>query len=476
MKLKISKISKKFGSVKANSDINLEIESNKIHALLGENGAGKSTLVKIISGHYKPDSGEIYVDKNKLELGSTLSSINNGIGILSQDPLDFQNLTIKESFMAGSKKFGKYFKEKNIEKLLKESFEKYEINLDIRNKIKTLSIGERQQIELIRLLFENSKIIILDEPTNGFSLNQRKLVFSMLKKLSDEGYIIILVSHKLDEVFELCKEATILKNGKKVKTIPIPYERKKIVDLMFRGDKSIKKNNTSPTNTTLKNNIHIDLKSYKKGIAKIPEGQRIGVIGLQGSGADQFIKKIFDTEISISRKSNNSRNNIDKKNIYYTPSDRLEKGLFPDLTLLEHMALSEIKNKFIRWGQLKKYSKKKINEYNIKGNLNSQAKELSGGNQQKLQLSLIPQEKGLLAIEQPTRGLDLNSTQSVWGKINERIINDICLFFSTTDIDEVWDQSDWIISFSGQNITDISQKKELKKSDIKFFISGIKTE
>ena len=228
MELKISKISKQFGSVKANRNISLKIESKKIHALLGENGAGKSTLVKIISGHYKPDSGEIYVDKNKLELGSTLSSISNGIGILSQDPLDFQNLTIKESFLAGSKKFGKYFREKNIEKLLNESFKKYEIKLDIRSKIKSLSIGERQQIELIRLLFENSKIIILDEPTNGFSLKQRELVFSMLKKLSNEGYIIILVSHKLDEVFELCKEATILKNGSKIKTIPIPYERKKL--------------------------------------------------------------------------------------------------------------------------------------------------------------------------------------------------------------------------------------------------------
>ena len=110
----------------------------------------------------------------------------------------------------------------------------------------------------------------------------------------------------------------------------------------------------------------------------------------------------------------------------------------------------------------------------LKELLNSQAKELSGGNQQKLQLSLIPDQKGLLAIEQPTRGLDLNSTQSVWNKINERINDDICLFFSTTDIDEVWDQSDWIISFSGENITDISEKKNIKKSDIKYFISGIK--
>ena len=474
MKLKISKISKQFGSVKANKGISLNIESKKIHALLGENGAGKSTLVKIISGHYKPDSGEIYVDKNKLELGSTQSSINNGIGILSQDPLDFQNLTIKESFLVGSKKFGSHFREKNIEKLLNESFKKYEIKLNIKSKIKSLSIGERQQIELIRLLFENSKIIILDEPTNGFSLNQRKLVFSMLKKLSAEGYIVILVSHKLDEVFELCKEATILKNGSKITTIPIPYDRKKIIDLMFKGDKSVKQIKKAVI-ASKKESIHINLKSYKKGVTKIPEGNKIGVIGLQGSGNDQFIKKIFDNEVLISMKENNVRNIVDRKNIYYTPSDRLEKGLFSELTLLEHMALSEKENRFINWKKIKEFSTKKIKDYNIKGTLNSQAKELSGGNQQKLQLSLIPDEKGLLAIEQPTRGLDLNSTQSVWNKINERINDDICLFFSTTDIDEVWDQSDWIISFSGENITDISEKKKIKKSDIKYFISGIKT-
>tara|TARA_E500000081_G_scaffold155312_1_gene195620 strand:+ start:2066 stop:3493 length:1428 start_codon:yes stop_codon:yes gene_type:complete len=474
MKLKISKISKQFGSVKANKGISLNIESKKIHALLGENGAGKSTLVKIISGHYKPDSGEIYVDKNKLELGSTQSSINNGIGILSQDPLDFQNLTIKESFLVGSKKFGSHFREKNIEKLLNESFKKYEIKLNIKSKIKSLSIGERQQIELIRLLFENSKIIILDEPTNGFSLNQRKLVFSMLKKLSTEGYIVILVSHKLDEVFELCKEATILKNGSKITTIPIPYDRKKIIDLMFKGDKSVKQIKKAVI-ASKKESIHINLKSYKKGVTKIPEGNKIGVIGLQGSGNDQFIKKIFDNEVLISMKENNVRNIVDRKNIYYTPSDRLEKGLFSELTLLEHMALSEKENRFINWKKIKEFSTKKIKDYNIKGTLNSQAKELSGGNQQKLQLSLIPDEKGLLAIEQPTRGLDLNSTQSVWNKINERINDDICLFFSTTDIDEVWDQSDWIISFSGENITDISEKKKIKKSDIKYFISGIKT-
>ena len=129
MELKISKISKQFGSVKANRNISLKIESKKIHALLGENGAGKSTLVKIISGHYKPDSGEIYVDKNKLELGSTLSSISNGIGILSQDPLDFQNLTIKESFLAGSKNLENISEKKILKSFLMNLLKNMKLNL-----------------------------------------------------------------------------------------------------------------------------------------------------------------------------------------------------------------------------------------------------------------------------------------------------------------------------------------------------------
>ena len=162
MKIKIRNITKRFGSVLANNDIDIEISSKKIHALLGENGAGKSTLVKIISGHYNPDSGEIFINDKKLELGSTSSSLKNGIGILSQDPLDFQNLSIKESFIAGSKKFGENFNEKKIEVEINKAFKKYEIELSLNQKIRSLSIGERQQIELIRLLFENSKIIILD--------------------------------------------------------------------------------------------------------------------------------------------------------------------------------------------------------------------------------------------------------------------------------------------------------------------------
>tara|TARA_B100001996_G_scaffold375278_1_gene355009 strand:- start:182 stop:1615 length:1434 start_codon:yes stop_codon:yes gene_type:complete len=475
MKIKIKNITKRFGSVLANNDIDTEISSKKIHALLGENGAGKSTLVKILSGHYRPDSGEIFINDKKLELGSTSSSLKNGIGILSQDPLDFQNLSIKESFIAGSKKFGENFNEKKIELDINKAFKKYEIKLNLNQKIRSLSIGERQQIELIRLLFENSKIIILDEPTNGFSLTQRDLVFKMLKTLSSEGYIVILVSHKLDEVFELCQEATILKNGEKIKTIPIPYDRNKIIDLMFQGEqkKIISKN--SNKNLTPNGYISIDLKEWGFNESKIDQGSKVGVIGLQGSGADQFVRDIFEKKINIQNFYNNNQSDIPKQDIYYTPSDRLERGLFGELNINEHVALASKGNKLISWKSINNSSGNLIKEYEIKGNPNILANQLSGGNQQKLQLALIPKSPGLLLLEQPTRGLDVKSTGSVWEKIIERARADISVIFSTTDIDEVWEQSDWIICFSGEKITNISKKSSMKKDDIKFLISGLES-
>ncbi len=475
MKIKIRNITKRFGSVLANNDIDIEISSKKIHALLGENGAGKSTLVKIISGHYNPDSGEIFINDKKLELGSTSSSLKNGIGILSQDPLDFQNLSIKESFIAGSKKFGENFNEKKIEVEINKAFKKYEIELSLNQKIRSLSIGERQQIELIRLLFENSKIIILDEPTNGFSLNQRDLVFKMLKTLSSEGYIVILVSHKLDEVFELCQEATILKNGEKIKTIPIPYDRNKIIDLMFQGEQKKVISKNSNKNSNSKGYISINLQEWGFNESKINQGSKVGVIGLQGSGADQFIRDIFEKKIDIKKFYNDNQSEIPKQDIYYTPSDRLERGLFGELTMNEHVALASKGNKLISWKSINNRSSHLIEEYEIKGNPNILANQLSGGNQQKLQLALIPKSPGLLLLEQPTRGLDVKSTGSVWEKIIERARSDISVIFSTTDIDEVWGQSDWIICFSGEKITNISKKSSLKKDDIKFLISGLES-
>tara|TARA_Y100001970_G_scaffold148474_1_gene182334 strand:+ start:1813 stop:2334 length:522 start_codon:yes stop_codon:yes gene_type:complete len=173
MKIEIKNISKSFGEIRANSEIKISINEG-IHALLGENGAGKSTLVKIISGQITPDSGEIIIDNSKLILGSPKESIKGGIGLLNQDPLDFGNLSILESFLVGIKDKNPFRNLSKTSDSISKLFKKYNINFDFSQRTNSLSIGERQQVELIRLLYNGAKIIILDEPTSAFSLEQKK--------------------------------------------------------------------------------------------------------------------------------------------------------------------------------------------------------------------------------------------------------------------------------------------------------------
>ena len=188
MKIEIKKITKNFGDLKANSEISISINKG-IHALLGENGAGKSTLVKIISGQMSPDYGEIFLNGDKLILGSPKESLQSGIGLLNQDPLDFGNLSILETFLVGIKDQNPYrniqITKNNISKL----FEKYRININFSQKTNRLSIGERQQIELIRLLYNGAKVIILDEPTSAFSLAQKEMMFETLRNLACSFFI-----------------------------------------------------------------------------------------------------------------------------------------------------------------------------------------------------------------------------------------------------------------------------------------------
>ena len=481
MEIKFKNITKSFGNIIANNDISFTVSSGKIHALLGENGAGKSTLVKILSGHYKADKGEIIIGNKILNLGSTKDSIKNGVGILAQDPLDFSNLNVLESFMVGNKNISQLINIKKIKKRIKEEFKKYQIKVNTEDQIGNLSVGERQQVELIRLLFNGTKIIILDEPTNGFSLEQKQLVFNVLKSLNKIGFVIILVSHKLDEVFDLCQEATILKRGENISTVQLPCPNEKIIDLMFDSSAPENLNNIKQIKKySLSGSIFINFSDNPKSVSNFdknitfPCGKTTGVIGLQGSGADQFIRDCFSGKINIRIKNKSAENFIPKKYFYYTPSDRLEKGLFNELKILEHVAISIYANsQIIDWKKVEKTTIKLIDEFNIKGEYRTLASELSGGNQQKLMLALIPEEIGLLLMEQPTRGLDYKSAGFIWKKIKVRSYSDYGSIFSTTDIEEAWEYSDYIICFSGNSITHFSNKSEISKEEIPYLISGI---
>jgi len=477
MKIEIKNISKTFGDLIANSEISISI-NNGIHALLGENGAGKSTLVKIISGQIAPDQGEILIDDKSLLLGSPKQSIESGIGLLNQDPLDFGNLSVLETFLVGIKDQNPFRKLNKTKQSISDLFKKYKIKIDFSERTNNFSIGERQQIELLRLLYNGAKLIVLDEPTSAFSLEQKKMMFNTLRSLSNEGIIIIFVSHKLDEIMELCDSGTILKSGKVVHSITKPFNSKEIIGKMFENTDSLVKNDKDFSsseyfNISVSNNDLLE-KEKKYLEIKFPYGSVIGIAGLQGSSNDLYIKNFFTKDLSETKITLDSNNKISKKSFYYMPADRVERGLFRDLNVLEHFGLYKAsESKILNWGKIKDIASKKISEFNIKAKFSNEVSELSGGNQQRLMLSLMPEVKSILLLEQPTRGLDLNSAQNIWETILSRKSKDIAIIFSSTDIDEIWDYSDIILSVSGRFIVNIDYKKNLTKEKIINYVSGI---
>ncbi len=194
MNIEIKNISKSFGSIEANKNINLKLKSG-IHALLGENGAGKSTLVKIISGQILPDEGNIFIDNNEVILGSPKNSIEKGIGLLNQDPLDFSNLSIFESFLIGINEKNPYRNINKIRSKIEKLFNNYRVTVDLNSKTNSLSIGERQQVELLRLLYNGAKLIILDEPSSSIDTKSQSKIFQILTNVNKNLIPVVFSSH-----------------------------------------------------------------------------------------------------------------------------------------------------------------------------------------------------------------------------------------------------------------------------------------
>ena len=479
MQIEFQNISKTFKSIKANDNICFSIESGTIHALIGENGAGKSTLIKILSGQISPDTGSIKLNGIPLKLGSSNEANIKGIGILGQDPLDFSNFTVLESFVAGNPTSAFIFSKKNVSKKISAYLKQFNWAINLNSLVKDLSIGERQQLELIRLLDKGTKVIILDEPTSGFSLEQKEKVFETLKILSAKGFTIILVSHKIEEILEICSKATVIQKGKIVKSIDLPTEPNNLISLMF-GTQNLKPPQLPNISAPLKAqeitvSIPASFNSSKNLCPEvihpiqIPKNIILGVSGLQGSGADKFIQAFQMNPNNISLED---KTLINKFNTTYVPSDRLEKGLFPDMTIKEHVALTYNKKATVDWNKMWDLSEALIEKFGIVGNPNSIAKTLSGGNQQRLMLSLISDSTELLLLEQPTRGLDIQSANYVWDNLISTKVNKALTMFSSTDIDEIYEYSEYIICFFNNAIVSHGYPIDLTKNITMQKISG----
>ena len=471
MNVELTGIHKTFGTIHANDDIHLRIPAGSIQGLLGENGAGKSTLMKVLSGFIQADQGQILLDGQPVIINSPADAIHHGIGMLHQDPLDFPPMKVIDNFLTGSMggkealrgTFGLSALFPNrVEAIrafnnLQKSFD---FSIDPDSYVDTLTVGERQQLEILRLLWLGVNVLILDEPTTGISALQKEKLFTTLRLLAEQNKTIIFVSHKLEDVEQLCSRVAVLRKGQLVGETKPPYQTDQLVTLMFGKAVNLAERESAVPGDPVIEFKSLDVEDHRMRIRdanlRVCNGEVIGLAGMEGSGQIMFLRacagliRPVGGKILIGGKDLTGKGYRDfmRFGISYLPASRMEEGLIPGLTLTEHFVLAgDNRGLFINREQAQDLTQERIAEFNIHGIPSTLVEALSGGNKQRALLALLKNPLSLILMEHPTRGLDVESSIWIWSKLKERCRQGTAIIFISSDLEEILHYSDRILVF-----------------------------
>ena len=480
--LEISNITKSYGDLKANDDVSLSIKSSSIHALLGENGAGKSTLVKIIYGSLMPDAGIMKWAGEKYSPKSPFEARENGIAMVFQHFSLFESLTVEENIILGLDKVG--LKENFTVEILKYS-KQYGLDVNPQQVVGDLSVGARQRVEIIRCLIQDPKLLIMDEPTSVLTPQEVSDLFVTLKKLADDGCAILYISHKLEEVREICSEATILRGGKLVQScIPQEHSQKELAEMMI-GKKltelalsniSVGSDIFSIKNLTRESDDMYGVHLHDISLT-MKQGSIVGIAGVAGNGQDELMEILIGEKPSSSNvltfdgEDIGSMNSHERRQLsmFFVPEERLGHGAVPDMSLDENMLLSRpesegmTSNGIIDWKTVASFSEQVISDFDVQTPSSKMlAKSLSGGNLQKFMVGreLIRKPK-LIIVAQPTWGVDAGSANKIHQSIISLADQGSAVLIISQDLDEILSLCEQIHVLSEGRLSDaVDMKKD----------------
>ncbi len=485
MSVEVRSIHKIFGPVHANNDISLTFEDGRIYGILGENGAGKSTLMKILSGFYLADSGQIFVDGTHEHYNTPEGAIKAGIGMLAQDPLDVGPFTVIENFIYGQPVGVLPDRKAALQQFLELNNRLgFDINPELT--IEQLSIAQRQELEIIRLLALGVRLQILDEPTTGISAEQKSQLFASLKRLAKEdGLTILFVSHKLEDVLELCDEVAVLRLGQLVGTAQLPVTTNELVALMFGQELAPATREDVPLGDVILKVVNLQMASERVTLAgcdlRVHAGEVIGLAGLDGSGQQLLTRACVGLERPLGGQVHIAGRNLTGKsyrdfmaaNVAFGAAGRLEEGLVAGLTLTEHFVLADPAQKgWIDWARGRTIAEERIAHYHVYGRPDSPIETLSGGNQQRVLMALMAAAPHLLVLEHPTRGLDVESARWIWEQILARRTDGTAVLFTSADLDEIVTYSDRILVFYAGQVTEVPDARTVTVDELGHLIGG----
>ena len=491
MKLELKNISKNFHGVRALQNVDFQLKDNSIHALLGENGAGKSTLVKILCGVYQPDSGTINLNNQQQTISNPAISLSLGISAIHQESVMFDELTVTENIFIGN-----HLTKSNglidwglMESKTKKLLQDLEANIEPNEKIKDLSIAQRHIVQISRSLIHDAEIVIMDEPTASLSQKEINELYTIIRNLKKQNKSIIFISHKLDEVMEVCDDFTVLRDGELIKFDKISNTNKDQLITYMAGREV---NQIFPkNNVTIENEIFQVKDLYKKTQFKdisfnLRKKEILGFYGLVGSGRTEIMKSIFgitkldegeiifkNQKISIAKPSDA----IDQ-GIVYLSEERQQLCMTGLMSVKDNinMAILDRNSQFYILDNLKeiKNATAMQEKLNIKVSYWSQlTQSLSGGNQQKTVIAKwLSTKPEVLILDEPTKGIDVRSKSAVHEFMGELVEEGMSIIMISSELPEILGMCDRVVVMYKGLIKDILDVKNASSEQIVKLASG----
>lgn len=499
--LDMQNITKIFPGVKANDNVNLSIKKGEIHALVGENGAGKTTLMNVLYGLYDADGGQVFYEGNKINLNGPQDAIELGIGMVHQHFMLVDPLTVTENIVLGNEpRSGLMLDQKRAKKEVKEISEKYGLFVDPEAKIEDISVGMQQRVEIIKTLYRGAELLIFDEPTAVLTPQEIDELFDIFRSLKEQGKTIIFITHKLKEVKTISDRITVLRNGKSIDTVNTSDVTKEDVAELMVGRQvllEVEKTEANPgdeifsvENLNVRDNRNIQV--VKDISLSVHKGEILGIAGVEGNGQSELVeaitglRKIESGKINLRDKDISKYNarEIKREKVAHIPEDRQKRGLIMDFDLKENMILGYhdlepfSKNGIMHYDNVAQNTQDLIKKYDIRGGgMEAQAKNLSGGNQQKLIVAReFSHDPEFLIASQPTRGVDVGSIEFIHKQIIDRRDNGAGVLLVSAELSEVLSLSDRIaVIFEGE-IVDVLKASETDERELGKLMTGSKAE
>ena len=491
--LELRDISKSFGSVKANDQVNLTLRKSEILAILGENGSGKTTLMNMIYGIYYPDEGHIFVDGKEVKIRSPKDSFNLGIGMVHQHFKLVDVLTAAENIVLGLPGKAK-LNMKQITADIQKLVNKYGFDLDLNQKIYEMSVSQKQTVEIIKMLYRGARILILDEPTAVLTPQEADRLFDILRNMRDDGCSIIIITHKLQEVLSLSDRVAILRKGRYIDTVETASANVQSLSEMMVGAK-VDLNIERPKPENVKKRLVIQGVNCvdKDGVKTLDDvdltvntGEILGIAGISGSGQKELLEAIAGLQevqsgsirLLLDEGKDMELSEMDSIaineagiSLAFVPEDRIGMGLVGDMDMTDNMMIRSYrsgKGPFLERKKPRELAQKIIEKLEVMTpSISAPVRQMSGGNVQKVLVGReIAQSPKVLLVAFPTRGVDVNTSHVIYGLLNEQKQKGVAVVCVIEDLDVVLELCDRIAVLCGGKVSGVVDGRSATKEGI----------